>query len=215
MKFYILSIFPDFFESPLNQSLLKKAKDKNIIDFEIINIRDFSKDKHKKVDDIPYSGGAGMVMQVQPIYDAIQWIKQKDKNTKVIYFTPRGKTLTQKYSKQFIKDRNYILLCGRYEGIDQRVIDLCVDFEISVGKFILNGGEIASLIFIEVLSRQLKGFLGNNESLQEESFSSKFDFKKEYPLYTRPKVFKGLKVPDVLLSGNHKDIKKWKENNLK
>jgi len=320
MRFDILTIFPEIFSSYINESILKIAQEKGLIEIHIHNIRDFSKDKHKKVDDTPFGGGAGMLMTAQPLYDAIKYVKTLNKG-EVIYFTPQGKTLTQSKVEKFakialqdekkgesnsednhiiyknesilfeskvkisvsIENRNtsnilnktvetfisaenknmnegdiseenrnegnineanvnedningnkginegnmnkdninegisngIILLCGRYEGIDQRIRDLLVDEEISIGDYVLTGGELAAMIFVDSVSRLIPGVLGSEESHMEDSFSKKFKRKKEYPQYTRPAEFKGLKVPDVLISGHHANIEKWKEDNLK
>jgi len=216
MRFDIISIFPEIFSSYFNESIIKRAITSKKISINTHNPRDFSKDKHKKVDDIPYGGGAGMVMTPEPLYDCIKSVQKINKGP-VIYLSPKGETFTQHRAERLNKQTNktgIILLCGRYEGIDQRVIDLCVDKEISIGKYIVTGGELGAMIIVDTLSRLIPGVLGNNESAQEESFSRALKGKKEYPLYTRPETFKGLKVPDVLKSGHHLKIKKWKQDNL-
>lgn len=214
MRFDILTIFPDIFDSYLNTSILKRAQQKKLIEIHIHDIRQFSKDKHKKVDDLPFGGGAGMVMTPQPLYDCIKHIKKKNKGP-VIYFSPQGKMLNQitveTYSK---KHKEIILLCGHYEGIDQRIIDSLVDEQISVGKYILTGGELPAMTLIDCVSRLIPGVLGRAESHQEDSFSKSLKRKKEYPHYTRPAIFKGIKVPEVLTSGNHKEIAEWRKNKL-
>lgn len=214
MRFDILTIFPDIFNSYLNTSILKRAQQKKLIEIHIHDIRQFSKDKHKKVDDLPFGGGAGMVMTPQPLYDCINHIKKQNKGP-VIYFSPQGKVLNQKtvetYSKKYKK---IILICGHYEGIDQRVIDALVDEQVSVGKYILTGGELPAMTLIDSISRLIPGVLGRAESHKEDSFSKALKRKKEYPHYTRPAVFKGLKVPAVLTSGNHKKIAEWRKNKL-
>lgn len=204
MKFDVLTLFPEMFKS-LEESIIGKAKEKNLIDINLINIRDFSKDKHKKVDDTPYGGGAGMVMKADVVYDAFKSIKQD--NAKVIYLTPQGKTLNQKKVEELSKESHLILLCGHYEGIDQRIIDLIVTDEVSIGDYVLTGGELPALIMIDSISRLIPGVLSQNESFEEESFK---DDLLEYPHYTRPREFMGMKVPDVLLSGNHQNIEKWR-----
>lgn len=205
MKFDILTLFPEMFEA-LNESIIGKAKEKKLIEINLINIRDFSKDKHKKVDDTPYGGGAGMVMMPDVVYDAYSSIKDK-KNAKVIYLSPQGKKLNQEKVKQLSKEKHLILLCGHYEGIDQRVLDEIVDEEISIGDYVLTGGELPAMVLVDSVSRYVEGVL-NEESVEEESFSSKL---LEYPQYTRPEEFRGKKVPEVLLSGHHENIKKWRE----
>lgn len=218
--FHILTIFPEMFKGFLNESILKKAQGNGHIKIEIHDIRNYSKDKHKKVDDMPYGGGAGMVFTPQPLFDCIEKVKSKIQNPKskkapVIYLSPRGKRLTQIYAERLNKKFDqYILVCGHYEGIDQRVIDELVDFELSIGDFVMSGGELGAMVFVDVISRLNPGVLGNDESHVEESFSKKLDRKKEYPHYTRPADFRGLKVPEVLLSGNHAEIEKWRRENL-
>ena len=204
MRFDVLTLFPEMFEG-INSSILGKAKEKKLIEINLINIRDFSKDKHKKVDDTPYGGGAGMVMRPDVVYDCYKSIK-KD-TAKVIYLSPQGKTLNQEKVKQLSKESHLILLCGHYEGIDQRVLDKIVDEEISIGDYCLTGGEIPAMVLIDSVSRYVKGVL-NEKSLDEESFSNGL---LEYPQYTRPEVFEGQSVPKVLLSGNHQNISNWRK----
>ena len=204
MKFDVLTLFPEMFEI-LNQSIIGKAIEKDLIDINLINIRDFSKDKHKKVDDTPYGGGAGMVMKPDVVYDAYQSIK--DRNAKVIYMSPQGKPLNQKKVEELSKENHLIILCGHYEGIDQRVLDKIVDEEISIGDYVLTGGEIPAMVLIDSVSRYVEGVL-KEESIKEESFSNGL---LEYPQYTRPEIFEGMKVPEILLSGHHENIEKWRK----
>ena len=204
MKFDILTLFPEMFET-LNQSIIGKAVEKKLININTINIRDFSKDKHKKVDDTPYGGGAGMVIRPDVVYDAYKSIE--DKNAKVIYLSPQGKTLTQEKIKMLSKEEHIILLCGHYEGIDQRVLEEIVDEEISIGDYVLTGGELPAMVLIDAVSRYIEGVI-SKESTEEESFSEGL---LEYPQYTRPEIFLGKKVPEILLSGHHENIKKWRE----
>ena len=204
MKFDVLTLFPEMFEI-LNQSIIGKAIEKELIDINLINIRDFSKDKHKKVDDTPYGGGAGMVMKPDVVYDAYQSIK--DRNAQVIYMSPQGKPLNQKKVEELSKENHLIILCGHYEGIDQRVLDKIVDEEISIGDYVLTGGEIPAMVLIDSVSRYVEGVL-KEDSIKEESFSNGL---LEYPQYTRPEVFEGMKVPEVLLSGHHENIEKWRK----
>ena len=204
MKFDVLTLFPEMFE-PLNSSIIGRAKEKNLIEINLINIRDFSKDKHKKVDDTPYGGGAGMVMMPDVVYDAYKYIK--DENAKVIYMSPQGKKLTQKKVEELAKNKHLIILCGHYEGIDQRVIDKIVDEEISIGDYVLTGGELPAMVLIDSVSRYAEGVI-TKESTNEESFTNGL---LEYPQYTRPEVFEGEKVPEVLLSGHHANIEKWRK----
>lgn len=209
MKFDVLTLFPEMFE-PLKHSIIGKAVEKELIDVNLINIRDFSKDKHKKVDDTPYGGGAGMVMRPDVVYYAYNSVKTE--NCKVIYMSPQGKTLNQKRVEDFSKEKHLIILCGHYEGIDQRVIDKIVDEEISIGDYVLTGGEIPAMVLIDSVSRYIEGVL-NQDSIKEESFSNGL---LEYPQYTRPEIFEGETVPSVLLSGHHENIEKWrKEQSLK
>ena len=194
MRFDVLTLFPEMFE-PLKISIIGKAVQNGLLEINLINIRDFSKDKHKKVDDTPYGGGAGMVMMPEVVYDAYNSIQNKEQ-AKVIYLSPQGKTLNQKKVIDLSKEKHIILLCGHYEGIDQRVLDEIVDEEISVGDYVLTGGEIPAMILIDSVSRYIKGVL-KEDSTKEESFSQEL---LEYPQYTRPEVFNGKKVPEVLLS---------------
>ena len=205
MKFDVLTPFPEMF-STLEQSIIGKAIEKQLIEINLTNIRDFSKDKHKKVDDTPYGGGAGMIMKPDVVYDAYNSIKSK--NAKVIYMSPQGKTLNQKKVEELSKEKHLIILCGHYEGIDQRVIDKIVDEEISIGDYILTGGEIPAMVLIDSVSRYVTGVL-NEQSIKDESFSNGL---LEYPQYTRPEVFEGMKVPEILLSGHHENIEKWRKN---
>lgn len=214
MKFTILTLFPNLFESYFSDSILKRVLDQNIIELELINIRDFSKDKHKKVDDTPYGGGPGMVMTPQPLFDAIGHAK-KSNSGPVIFFTPQGEKLTQSTASQLTNNNELILLCGRYEGIDQRIRDTLVDQEISIGDYVLTGGELPAMVLTDAITRLLPGSLGEEKSHQLDSFSDAFEGKKEYPQYTKPAEFNGIKVPDVLTSGNHQKIKEWQKQNLK
>ena len=205
MKFDVLTLFPEMFDT-LTQSIIGKAKEKELIDINLINIRDFSKDKHKKVDDTPYGGGAGMVIRPDVVYDAYKSIENKD--AKVIYMSPQGKILNQKKVEDLSKQKHLIILCGHYEGIDQRVLDKIVDEEISIGDYVLTGGEIPAMVLIDSISRYVEGVI-SQESIEEESFSNGL---LEYPQYTRPEVFEGEKVPEILLSGHHENIEKWRKD---
>ena len=214
MRFNIITIFPKIFDSYLKESLILKAQKNKIIDIKIWNLRDFSKDKRKTVDDKPFGGGPGMVLKVEPIYQAVNFIKNKNKNKKkrVILFSPRGKELNLKVLKRLLKYDELVLICGRYEGVDERVLKHVADEEISIGNYILSGGELPALVLIESLSRLIPGFLGKYESLEYTRGS--------WPAYTRPAVFspkKNIKwkVPNVLLSGDHKKIEEWRKKYLK
>ena len=204
MKFDILTLFPEMFV-PLEQSIIGRAVENNRIEINLTNIRDFSKDKHKKVDDTPYGGGKGMVIRPDVVYDAYESVK--DENAKVIYMSPKGKVLNQEKVKALSKENHLIILCGHYEGIDQRVLDEIVDEEISIGDYVLTGGEIPAMVLVDSVSRYVEGVLSEG-STSEESFS---DGLLEYPQYTRPEEFRGKKVPEVLISGHHENIKKWRE----
>jgi len=183
------------------------------VDF--LNIRDFTENKHGKVDDTPYGGGAGMLMTCQPLFDCIKTAKEQNKGP-VVFFTPQGDTFTQKTAESFSEQHDeMILLCGRYEGIDQRVRDTLVDIEISIGDYVLTGGELPAMVLMDAVTRLLPGVLGDSDSHKQDSFSESFDGKKEYPHYTKPAEFEGLKVPEVLLSGNHAEIEKWRREHLK
>ena len=209
MRFDILTLFPSLVLPYFEDSILKRAVTKKKIAVNVHNIRDYSKDKHKKVDDTPYGGGSGMVMACQPLFDAIKAVKRKNKGP-VIYLSPAGKRLDQEKVEKLAKLKGMILLCGRYEGIDQRVIDELVDEEISIGDYVLTGGELGALVIMDTVSRLIPGVLGAEESPEEESFSASLDRMLEYPHYTKPEVYKGKNVPAVLLSGDHAEIKKWR-----
>jgi len=204
MNFDVLTLFPEMFDS-LKSSIIGRAQEKNLININLINIRDFSKDKHKKVDDTPYGGGAGMIMKPDVVYDAYDSIQ--DKNAKVIYMSPQGQKLTQKKVCELANEKHLIILCGHYEGIDQRVIDEIVDEEISIGDYVLTGGELPAMVLIDAVSRYADGVI-TKESTVEESFTNGL---LEYPQYTRPEVFRGIRVPEILLSGHHENIEKWRK----
>lgn len=211
MKIDVLTLFPEMFDA-LNVGILDRAQQKGLFEVKLTNIRDYSLDKHKKVDDTPFGGGAGMVMTPQPLHDSINGVDPEHKCYR-IYLSPKGETLNQKLVKELSKHENIMLVCGAYEGIDQRVIDLDIDKEISIGDYVLTGGELAAMVVINSVSRYIDGVLGNSESTTEESFS---DGLLEYPQYTHPQVFEGIEVPQVLLSGNHQNIAKWRhEEQLK
>lgn len=202
MKFHILTLFPEMFE-PIKQSILGRAIQKELIEINIVNIRDFSKDKHKKVDDTPYGGGAGMVIMPDVVYNSYLALKSK---AKVIYLTPQGKVLDQEKVVKLSEEKELILLCGHYEGIDQRVLDEIVDEEVSIGDYVLTGGEIPAMVLIDSVSRYVEGVL-KKESVKEESFSNGI---LEYPQYTRPENFNGVPIPEILKTGHHENINKWR-----
>ncbi|KKT19755.1 MAG: tRNA (guanine-N(1)-)-methyltransferase [Candidatus Peregrinibacteria bacterium GW2011_GWA2_43_8] len=216
MRFDILTIFPQFIEENpyFKYSIIGRAINKKFIKVKAHDIRKYSKDKHKKVDDIPYGGGAGMVMTCQPIFDAIKAIKKQNKGP-VIFLTPHGEKLTHEKAQKLAKKKGVILLCGRYEGVDQRVRDKLIDEEISIGDYVLTGGELPAMIVVDTITRLLPGVLHDDNSALEDSFTEKLEGKKEYPHYTRPEVYKKMKAPKILLSGNHAEIEKWRKAHLK
>ena len=207
MRFDILTLFPAMFSSPLQESILAKAIEKGLIEVRTINIRDFALDKHQVVDDAPYGGGPGMVMKAEPIARAIEQVKSEDPSTWTIYLTPEGKPLNQEVAGELSSRSHLVLLCGRYEGVDERARELFVDEEISIGDYVLTGGELAAMVLIDAVSRLLPGVLGSDRSAEEDSF---FGSLLEYPQYTRPANFRGHAVPEVLLSGNHQAISLWR-----
>lgn len=213
-RFDVLTIFPHILDSYTNESIIKRAIQKKCIEIHFWDIRKYSKNKHKKVDDTPYGGGAGMLMTAQPIYDCIQAVKKKNKGP-VIFLTPDGKILNQTKVEKFSKLQGVILLCGRYEGIDQRIRDSLIDEEISIGKYILTGGELPAMVMIDAITRLLPGAVGDPDSIYRDSFSQGLKRKKEHPHYTKPAIFRKMKVPDILLSGNHKMIEEWREKHSK
>ncbi len=215
-KIDILTIFPEIVEPYLGGSIIKRASDAGAVEFGVYNIRDFSKDKHNRVDDTPYGGGAGMVMQVEPIYNAVENIKSKiNKNnkTRIVLLSAKGRRYTQRDTERLQKYDNLILICGRYEGVDERVAQHIADEEISIGDFVLTGGELGAMVIADSVVRLLPGVLGNDESTVYESHST--DEYREHPHYTKPEQFNGWDVPDVLLSGHHEKIQKWREENSK
>lgn len=222
MRFDIITIFPKLFNSFLNEGLIKKSAEKKLNTFFVHDLRQWAKGKHRQVDDRPYGGGPGMLMMAEPIIKALELIKQrstktkkhKNKNTKIILLSPAGKQFTGELAKKLSQSDNLIFICGRYEGIDARV-EKIIDEKISIGPYVLNGGELPAMIIIEAVARLLPGFLGNQESLKEETCLSVKKIKKEYPQYTRPEILKvtgkNYRVPKVLLSGDHKKIKEWRD----
>ena len=207
MNFNVLTLFPEMFDA-VKYSIVGRAIENNLININLINVRDFSKDKHKHVDDTPYVGGAGMVIRPDVVYDAYKSIKNYEKK-KVIYLSPKGQVLNQKKAEQLAKEKDLILLCGHYEGIDERVLEKIVDEEISIGNYVLTGGELPAMVLIDSVSRYVEGVL-SEDSTKEESFSNETNLL-EYPQYTRPALFEGMEVPEVLTSGNHQEIEKWRK----
>ena len=204
MRIDILTIFPEMFE-PLKESIIQRAVNKKVVEINLVNIRDFSKDIHKKTDDEPYGGGAGMVMTPQPLYDAILSVKKE--NSYIIYLSPRGRVFNQSIANEFLKFEHLILVCGHYEGIDQRIIDMFVDEELSIGDYVLTGGELPAMVVCDAVVRLIDGAI-TKQSLQDESFSNGL---LEYPQYTRPQEVNGHCVPDILISGHHANIQKWRQ----
>lgn len=212
MRFHILTLFKDMVTDGLNTSILGRAIEKNLIELNVVDIRDYTLDKHKKVDDYPYGGGAGMLMQAQPVYDAYQAVygeikDRTEKKPRVVYVTPRGTTLNQLMAQELAREEDLVILCGHYEGIDERVLEEIVTDYVSIGDYVLTGGELPAMVMVDCISRLVPGVLNNSESSVDESFS---DGLLEYPQYSRPEVWHDKRVPDVLLSGHHANIAKWR-----
>ncbi|MDR2945947.1 MAG: tRNA (guanosine(37)-N1)-methyltransferase TrmD [Candidatus Adiutrix sp.] len=208
MRFDVISIFPDLFHSFLSESLMAKAIEKGLLEVKVTTPRDFTTDRHHTADDRPYGGGPGMVLKPEPLAAAIEAASAaRPVRPRRIFLSPSGRTLTQAKVKELSQEDGLLLICGRYEGLDQRVIDLLVDEEISIGDYVVNGGEVPAMVLMEAVARLLPGFMGKQESADEESHQSGL---LEYPHYTRPAEFRGLAVPDILLSGNHKDVTEWR-----
>ena len=209
MKIDILTLFPQMF-APVKESIIKRAVDKKLLEINIVDIREFSKDKHKKCDDYPFGGGAGMLMQVEPLYYAIKSVQSG--NSKLIFPSPQGKVFNQNMAKELSEEEHLVFICGHYEGVDERIFELFNIEEISLGDFVLTGGELPSMVMVDAISRLVDGVI-SRESLESERFSNNL---LEYPQYTRPSSFMGLDVPEVLLSGNHQEVDKWRaEQSLK
>lgn len=213
MKFTVLTLFPEQVEAAFSHSIMKRAMEDGKIELRCINIRDYTKDSHGHVDDAPFGGGAGMLMQAEPIYEAFSELQEKENPTKVIYCSPRGRIFSQKIAEELAEERHIAFLCGHYEGVDQRALELLNAEELSLGDYVLSGGELACAIMMDAISRVREGVLNKKESYEDESFSNGL---LEYPQYTRPREYKGLTVPEVLLSGDHKKIAEWRhEESLK
>lgn len=212
MKFDIVTIFPNIVEEYINTGIVKNAINKKLVEIKVHNLRDWAEDKHNTVDDTPYGGGPGMVMKIEPIFKAIQDLKKK--NSIVAITTPKGETLKQDKIEEFSKEKDLhmIILCGRYEGFDQRIHDNLVNYEFSIGNYILSGGEIPALVLVDGVTRLIPGVLGNKESLSNETFT---EGKEDYPQYTKPEEFNGWKVPEILLSGHHAEIEKYRQKHQK
>lgn len=212
MRIDIITLFPSMFKGPFEESTIKRAQEKNFLKIHLHNLRDFTTDRHRTVDDTPFGGGAGMVMKVEPIYKAINHIKEEIKEkVKVILLSPQGKTFTQEVAFELIKEKNLILICGRYEGVDERVREHLVDEELSIGDYVLSGGEIAAMVVVDALARLIPGVVGDERSIKEDSF---YRGLLDYPQYTRPAEFKGWKVPEILRSGNHRKIETWRRKKM-
>ncbi|MFA6039823.1 MAG: tRNA (guanosine(37)-N1)-methyltransferase TrmD [Candidatus Peribacteraceae bacterium] len=221
MRIDVLTLFPAMFQGPLTESILARAQGEKLLGIRFHDLRQYGLGNYKQVDDSPYGGGAGMVMRPDVLVNAIEKVTEEGRKEfprrkpHRIYFSPRGKKLTQAKAERLATKPWLLLLCGRYEGIDQRVIDGWIDEEVSIGDYVLTGGELPAMVLIDAVARQIPGVLGKEESAQEESFSPSLGRKKEYPHYTRPEEFRGSKVPPVLLSGNHKEIEKWRKGQLR
>lgn len=216
MQIDVITLFPRMFEGPLTESILKRAQEQNLIDIKLHDLKEWGIGNYHQVDDSPYGGGAGMVMRVDVLVEAIEEVISKiPTSPHRLLLTPRGKRLTQQKVEELSKKDHLLFLCGHYEGVDQRVVDGgWIDEEISIGDYVLTGGELPAMVLIDAVTRQIPGVLGKDESAEEESFSQSLNRQREYPHYTRPEEFKGLKVPDVLLSGNHAEIEKWRRSQI-
>jgi tRNA (guanine37-N1)-methyltransferase len=214
MKIDVLSLFPDMFSGVFGQSILKKAQEKSAVQFQVLDFREFSTNKHRNVDDYPYGGGAGMVLTPQPLFDAVETLtKETSEKPRIILLCPQGERFSQRKAEELSKEKHLIFLCGHYEGYDERIREHLVTDEISIGDYVLTGGELGAMVVIDAVTRLLPGVLGKEESHLQDSFSTGF---LEHPQYTRPADFRGMKVPDVLMSGNHKNIEEWqKKESLK
>lgn len=209
MNFHVLTLFPEMITQGLNTSIMGRSLEAGTISLNAVNIRDYTVNKHRKVDDYPYGGGAGMLMQAQPVYDAYLTVKDSigKKPVRVIYLTPQGKTFCQSMARELAKEENLIFLCGHYEGIDERVLEEIVTDYVSIGDYVLTGGELPAMVMMDAIARMVPGVLGNQESGESESFSN---YLLEYPQYSRPEVWNGKKVPEILLSGNHAKVEEWR-----
>jgi len=207
MKFHILTLFPGMFNGPFDESIIKRAVEREVIDIRLHNIRDYAVDRHRTTDDAPYGGGAGMVMKPEPLAACIEKVKAESPGARVILTSPQGRPFTHALASELAREEELLIICGRYEGVDERVRELFVDEEISLGDFVLTGGEIAAMVIVDAVSRLIPGVLGSDESAASDSFG---DGLLEYPQYTRPPEFRGLPVPETLLSGNHREIARWR-----
>lgn len=212
MRVDIITLFPSMFKNPFDESMIKRAKEKGILKIKLHDLRQFTHDKHRTVDDAPYGGGAGMVMKPRPLFEAVEKIKEEiDSSSRVIFLSPQGRPLNQEKVKELAKERVLIFICGHYEGVDERVREHLVDEEISLGDYVLTGGELAAMVVVDAVARMLPGVLGSEDSAREDSF---YEGLLDYPQYTRPSDFRGWKVPSVLLSGNHQKVKEWRRKKM-
>lgn len=208
MVFHVLTLFPEMIREGMNYSIMKRAMEAGALSLNPVNIRDYTIDKHNKVDDYPYGGGAGMLMQAQPVYDAFKAVESTcSKRPRVIFLTPQGKTFNQSMAREFAAEEELVFLCGHYEGIDERVLEEIVTDEVSIGDYVLTGGELPAMVMMDTIARLIPGVLNNEDSAQDESFAGNL---LEYPQYTRPEVWMDKRVPAVLLSGHHANIQKWR-----
>jgi len=218
MKIDILTLFPEMFEGPFDYSIVSRAKEKNLIEINLHQLRGWSKEKHQQIDDRPFGGGEGMVLMPKPLFEAIKDLKKSNKSAKVILLSAKGKTLNQEMIKKLSTERGLILVCGHYEGVDERIIEMLVDEEISIGNYVLTGGEIPAMVLTDAIARLIPGVLVKENATKNESFSLKDEADKpllEYPQSPRPADFIGKKVPSILLSGNHEEIRKWRMQKAK
>ncbi len=208
MRIYILTLFPEMFAGPFSASIIKRARERGLLEINLVNIRDFSKNKHRTVDDAPFGGGAGMVMSAEPVFEAVDWVKgQNVEPGRIILLSPAGRSFQQALAWELSREENLILICGHYEGVDERVREHLVTDEISIGDYVLTGGELPAMVVVDAVARLIPGVLGRQASAREESFSN---FLLEYPQYTRPREYRGQAVPEVLLSGHHERIRSWR-----
>lgn len=213
MRFDLISAVPELMVSPISYSIIKRAREKGLVDIQLHNLHDYGIGKYKQIDDKPYGGGSGMVLMIEPIYKCVEKLKREREYDEIIVTSAKGEVFNQEEAKRISLLNNVVIICGHYKGVDERVVELLNAKEISIGKFVLSGGELAALVIVDAVVRLLPGALGDSESALTDSFIDE-DFI-EPPIYTRPKEFKGLKVPDVLLSGDHKRVQEWKEKNTK
>ena len=209
MRIDVITLFPLMFRGPFDESIIKRAREKGILEIKLHNLREFTHDRHKTVDDLPYGGGAGMVMKPEPLFEAIEKIKKEiGSSSRVILLSPQGQPFTQEKAKEFAQEKALLFICGHYEGVDERIREHLINEELSLGDYVLTGGELAAMVVVDAVVRLLPGVLGSQESVQEDSF---YQTLLDYPQYTRPADFRGWKVPTILLSGNHKKIREWRK----